>query len=296
MIRDATPPELLSFDLNLNNDRLLLEFSEAVDSSTLNVDQITLQELQNVSVPSIQLQFSSIVDEGLTSIVLQLGGDGATIRSSGFANSKTNTFLSISQSAVSDLSDPPNQLVSILSTDALNVSFFTADDKDPEILSFVLDLNSSSIIIIFSEAVRAATGFNLSNSLLLNQASESALVRFSIGGNVVNVDDRPVTDGVTSLKIILDQPTTTNIKGDNSIGTSVLNTYIFFPSGSFSDIFGQTNSRIIPPIQAIEVLPDVTPATLTNFDLDMNSNTLTLTFDDVIESSSVSSSSITLLN
>ena len=41
---------------------------------------------------------------------------------------------------------------------------------------------------------------------------------------------------------------------------------------------------------------DRTPATLTNFDLDMNSNTLTLTFDDVIESSSVSSSSITLLN
>ena len=42
---DTTPPELLSFNLDLNLGQLILRFSETVDASTLNTGSLTISDV-----------------------------------------------------------------------------------------------------------------------------------------------------------------------------------------------------------------------------------------------------------
>ena len=110
IVEDASPPSLLYYDLNLNDNFLTLKFSEAVLPGTLNISGITLQSTQTDmpgvtdSVPLsqnsriIRREFNSLLSIALTM------EDEEAIKNPriSLAKSAATTFLSIVRDSAED--------------------------------------------------------------------------------------------------------------------------------------------------------------------------------------------------
>jgi len=94
--------------------------------------------------------------------------------------------------------------------------------------------------------------------------------------------------------VYLDSNDANSIKALTSLGTDLDNTYLSFSEGTVKDMSG---NAIDPPSiapKAREVTEDATPPALHGGTLNMNSGTLTLTFDETVNSETLVADSIAI--
>ena len=175
-IPDTTPANLLYFDLDMDDGTLTLEFDEAVDVSTLNLDQVEIQN--DKSNPSAIRRLTDIAVDQLP----RNGSDGPVVtiplpsgdlfylqRQTNLAVSNDTTFLVILNFAIADMGG--NRLVRIPNIDSLPVRTFTEDMTPPSITAFHMDLDAARMYLTFNEAIQTVqsppTGYiNLSSDSL----------------------------------------------------------------------------------------------------------------------------------
>ncbi|KAL5488654.1 hypothetical protein EMCRGX_G017630 [Ephydatia muelleri] len=185
-IYDTSGPVLQSFALNMSSLSLTLTFNEPVDVASFNVSGITLRGGRNVSTPALLYQLQSSVPQvgqgNVVLITISSGDLNGILSRSAIATSVANTYLSVSQGAVVDVTYMRNPAQTIPSTSALQVGTFVSNTIPPALTAFDLDLNSNLLTLVFSEPV-VVSRVNLTLLTVLS-APNSALFRQITGGVV----------------------------------------------------------------------------------------------------------------
>ena len=140
-ITDITSPELLSFDLDLDEGTLVLYFDEPVDTATLDVSGITIQNA--ASLPTVSLTFTTL-DQAIpnhyshTVTIPILSEDLLALQNiDDIAVNSNSTYLSMTNATITDVNYNP--LLGILTEDAFMVDEFIP--AAPYIFDTVLGAN-----------------------------------------------------------------------------------------------------------------------------------------------------------
>ena len=283
-IQDMTGPVLESFDLNLTTDTLTLHFDETVRRDTLNVTQLTLYNDNNTN--SYEFTPVSIsLSENDPTIVINIGEfDINNIkRDYDLAIDDNTTYLSITTDVIDDMVGNPAQ--EILSNMTIQVSDFHPDEKSPELRGFDLDLTNETITLSFSETVNVTT------------LNVTQLTLVEAGGDSYTLTDGQILHGNEPIVIInLVRFDLDIIKQKLNLATNTDNTMLSLTSFTVQDM----NDNFVVPLNFTEALdvseftPDEINPYLQSFDLDMDAATLTLSFSETVNSSSLNVTSIVL--
>ena len=300
LVSDFTPdlvaPELVSFNLDMDSGELFLMFSETVDVSTLNVMQLTLQAAE--SSPS-QDQYSftpgnTTYDTFSTSpdwpdILVQIGIDDLDEikRLTQLAVSNLTTYLTLTESAIQDMNG--NEVVPVENGNATQVTVFIQDTTDPQLLAFNVDMNLGLLQMTFDETVDFSTLNFTSLSLQSSETSEEISVQLT-GGNITNTNDS------TQIEMLFAIDNLNELKRLRPLANSSNNTYLTISRGGLLDMNGNQVVEInsTNALKVSEFMEDVTRPRLVSFDIDMDSGTLFLTFDETVEASSLKKREVVL--
>ncbi|KAL5489582.1 hypothetical protein EMCRGX_G018692 [Ephydatia muelleri] len=253
--KDYTNPSLLAFNLNLTTKALVLEFSKAVNISTLNVTNILLQTGQNTASSSSSVKLTGgtsrpNTSSDIVSIYLTQQDIYSIELVPGFANVNT-TYLSIIAASVYDASSNP--LNGIPRDNALMASAVTIDTTPPRLLSGTLDLNLGLLALTFDEIIITdmvtTQYFTLQNSRTPTNTYNLSNFHFASASNLSSM-----------LNISLPSADQNTVKSIKSISISP---YLIISGGAVVNLFN-FGIVTIPSINAIQlqVIPDVTPPQL----------------------------------
>ena len=288
---DMTSPRLLEFDLDLNSSQLILRFDETVESDSLNTNSITIQNSQSrLAGHNVQLSSSSktLSPDGTELVVEISEGDLNDIkRITTLATDENNTFISLDNNTVEDMSN--NKIVPVSSTDALQVTNFTADMINPQLREFYLDMDSSRLTLSFTETVECQS-LNLSSitfySSSSNLSSQFTLTELSILGCFYDDPALQVFIGITDLNAI---------KEIYDLATEEDNTYLALSEDGVLDM-NELPILNDPPIRVTNYTADSRPPELNYFSLNLTSEVLSLTFDETVNTASLNITYLTLLS
>ena len=295
LLPDVRGPTLNNFTLDLSREILILTFSEPVDPETLNADGITLQAEANVT--SSELTFT--LTSGMTlsppgrEITVDLAHEDANVlRSSMFATSESDTFISINSTTIKDMAFNANDVVEIRNGFAIRAQLFIADTVGPNVQEFTLDLQTDILSITFNEPVLTDTfvvmGITLQSSNVVGDPVSISLMD-------------PLTEVLTmqtiteTIDVKLQRSDISTLKLNSSIGTGTDNTFIVLDNSTVMDVSNITN-LYQGPYQATNLYTDTSRTTLNSFTLDMNTGMVALTFSDVVDTGTLKVASFGLQN
>ena len=287
-ISDTTSPELVQFHLDLNMGVLTLNFTEAVNSSSLATTGLILLsnitdndaaevELVNVTVIAVNQSWImvNITESDLNEIkaYLDLATDG------------NNTFLIIATATIFDTSGNP--VLEINTTDAIPVSDLTSDKTSPVLESFDLDMDEGVLLLTFSETVLAQT---LTPAALTLQAISSlSLVNPSLYYTLMSANVTITAVDHTVVSLLINNSDLNEIKKRPQLAIAENSTFLSFTENAIND----TSSNKVIPILPSNGLPvtnytrDTTPPKLASFDFDLNNGQLTLRFTETVDKSTI---------
>ena len=288
-IQDTTPPELLSFDLDLDTERLTLTFSESVRINTV-ANQIVLQDRPTnpSSAHNILLNGTLSVppEEAATVITIALHSDDInSIKvDTDLATMVGNTYLVVREGLANDING--NALVGLQT--GIQVNNFMADEQKPELVATSLDLNTGIVSLRFNEPV-------LPGTIRLSEVYVTGTAQTSPGGYNLSGSTIFTSMPRTNITLRLSEDTLNRIKMDSQVCSKDTNCYIFYTENSFEDVNG---NQVSPPSQAVGVLDFIAEAMLElqSFALNLNDGFLTLTFNEDIDISTVNVAQLTIQN
>ena len=161
---DATRPELVGFDLDLNSGSLTITFSETVLPTSVIPSAITVQGLESLELTAGNRSFFFTLTRltnatSLSNTVLRLQLSNSDLNEikarSRLATSGADSYLSPTERAFTDVFR--NRIIPVPSSNASSVSNYTEDSSPPQLMSFNVDLNQGQIVFRFSETVNATT-------------------------------------------------------------------------------------------------------------------------------------------
>ncbi|KAJ8600803.1 hypothetical protein CTAYLR_009992 [Chrysophaeum taylorii] len=292
VVEDTTPPELLSFDLETTDYNLTLRFDEPVQPATLRGDGSWRLQRSRSADSGAAVELASLAawgdDDWRRTIVAR---PSAAVRStlSGRADLgrlQANTYLSV----VGDdgvLDAARNGLLEIV--DGLQLG--------PSVLSFELDMDSGELLLDLSEPIDMssfdATGLVLQASEEYNEnvdrltlSSESAVTKVR-GSRGASVRVALTADDVDEIRLYSDLS-----RGNAS-------TWLVAASDATSDVdeggispnalveAWSSSSGSAASLRAKVVYPDTTRPSLLSCTLDLNSDLMTLEFDEPVRAKSL---------
>ena len=289
-VSDTTSPELIQFHLDLNTGVLTLNFTEAVNSSSLaytglillsnNTDDLNATsevELTNVTVIAVNQSWISvnITQSDLNEIKAYLD----------LATNINNTFLTIDAATILDTSENP--VVEINDTDAIPVSDLTPDTTRPVLDSYDLDMDNGELILTFSESVLSHT--LTPTAFTLQVMSSLALVDSQLYYTLMSTNVTVTAVDHTVVSLLINNSDLNEIKKRSQLATAQNNTFLSLTENAIND----TSSNKLMPILPSNGLPvtnytrDITPPKLASFDFDLNNGQLTLRFTETVNKSSL---------
>ena len=289
---DSIPPELISFDLDMNQGILLFTFSETVNASSLAVELITLVSSpeRNDSDTSFTLTGGNftLADSIYVSLTLSKMDLDSVKERYLLAISMNTTFLVLERGAILDQNDNP--LVPLPLSDPMPVNEFTEDITPPELVSFDLDMNSNQLILTFSETVDVST-FELTEIILLD-SNGSASTWFQL-----TASSNSTMENSTTIVVYLSTEDSNEIRRWPSLAVSHETTFISFSSLLVDDMNSNNVTAIEDhfPQRVTVFTMDLTPPELLRFDFDVNTGVLTLYFSETVNTTSLDVSEITVL-
>ena len=309
-VPDTTPPELVSFDLDLNDGRLILTFSETVKiRDSLNVSEITLLSFPDdddnplfqyslTSSESPLLGSSSVDDDSRAVFIMLSFVDLNSVKyRSRLAVDNSTTFLSITNLTVVDLAD--NEVVEVPPLMAQPVRIFTQDSTPPVLVNFTLDMDATQLTLTFNETVNSSSlqveYLTLQNSELANTLDyHSSPYSLTSGEGETNT----TSDNDYVIIINLGPIDRNEIKRRQNLAVGINTTFLSLMPQAIRDM----NDNLVTPINdgsaliAANFIPDETPPTLTDFSVDMDEGHLVLTFDETVRADTLNISALTLLD
>ena len=299
---DTTRPQLSNFTLNMHNSTLILTFDETVNSSSLDVFEITfygdLDYNQSNLTQSYQLQSGYTSNENLTGqleieIMISNTDLNELKRRESLTIDAMSSRISITQYLILDMNR--NQIVQIPPDNATEAGLFIPDRRSPVLLTFELDLTLERLTLSFSETVNASS-LNVEGITILNQNSTSN--RTLVGGfSLVPSNGGPRLGPNDPILIIqLDQSDLNYIKSVTDLAIGMDSTFISIESFTVADMNGNQVVEISQstPLQVTRFTRDAVNPQLVAFDLDIDAGELTLTFSETVNISSLDVSMITL--
>ena len=298
---DETRPQLEAFDLDMDGAPVLtLYFSETVNVSTLNIDQITLHPAEDSSdhveqsytlQPGPEYPLGTFTNSTNGPIVLLYIGtlDSNEIkRRTSLATLKNNTYIGITNDTVRDMVGL--DVVPINNSTTHMVSGYTEDATNPTLLSFDFDLNSGSLILTFDETVDASS-LQETAITLQNHQSDPSQSYAVMNGEILNLLNDPVNDPVVTFR--LDFYDLNQVKLMRDLATMTANTYINLASGAILDL-ADVQRPSNPTIQlAQNHTDDDTNPILLEYVINVNTSVLILNFDEPVDHLTLDTKQIT---
>ena len=288
---DTTAPNLVSFDLDMNALELTLVFDETVNTSSLNVGGILLQEFNDTLGEYYILtdgSFTRDTDSTVFTILLSRVDANEIKRMTSLAIDSTSVFIGIQRYTITDMNG--NLANAIPSTRALPVSMYTVDETRPNLEQFHLDLDANELILTFDETVNIGTlvptGVTFHNQLSF--AASTLSVRLT-GGTVLNTDH----SHIVRVLLVLDDINSVKLHPD--FGTNVNNTFLSINAHSVIDLsFLNPNGLVATSLQASLVIEDHVSPVLNQFAVDLNLGELVLYFNEPVNTSTFDPSGLTV--
>ena len=139
---------------------------------------------------------------------------------------------------------------------ALPVTVFRSDETPPELISFILDLNSGILWLTLSETVDAST-LNYSFLTLLNTSPRSSEPDTSL---TLSLSSSTWDRNLSVQLIRLSTEDLNELKQLLLLATDVNNTYISLEVGGISDVFGNPVIEVntTHPLVAFDFYDDIT--------------------------------------
>lgn len=287
---DASSPMLRSFMLEFDSMLLSLTFGETVNAGSFNVTALTL--VNRATAPgatySLTDSSSSTADSAVIDVSISPRDLNAIKAISSLAASLSSTYLTATAYTVRDTTG--NRLAPISADSALQVSSYVQDGVHPLLVAFTANMSSEELLLTFSETV--STSVDLTQITLQSAVSSTVpgVVAVTLQGGVVSRRDGTV------IVIQLDDEDANRLKEVRTIATDEDNTYVWFTSSSVQDPSGNPVVAVTEnnAFQATLVVADVVAPRLDSFALDLDQQQLVLFFDETVDSSTFTSTFVTL--
>ena len=276
---DRTSPSVLAFNqFDMNRGRMAILFDEPVLLSSFVFNSITLQSSASGSGPSISLAGGSAAysssDKREVTITL-LDEDMRLIKlEPALATQQTNTFLSLTSRAVTDLVDLPVNATP--PTQALPAQGYIPDTTFPSLLSFSLDLDAGLLNMTFDDVIDATQVEPDKISIQSSPRTSTAETRVNLTSGTT------LTPNGYEVALLLSGTDLDAIKARDLIATSVSNTFLTMTPEAIADVAGQHVQDVAVGFQASNVTEDTTRPQLTAFSVNLDRAVLRLTFSEVI--------------
>ena len=291
-VGDSTPPTLTSFVADANRGELTLLFNEVMITQSLNPSDVIILNRQAGNV-RWQLNGASVIrSNNLTSLIIELTRADLNILkyTDGIFTGISNTFLSLA--LTTQLSDVSGNVIVVGA--AIQASSFILDSTPPELLSFVeFNMNNGSFILSFNEPVNT-TSIDLARLTL--QGLQNSGPSFTLNGGLLS----NITMYNTVVEIFLFSADREIIKVTDGLAEDADSTFIYFSENAFYDLMGNgitaKPSRTALHLENEGYIEDSSRVSLIRFKLDMNQGTISLIFNDAVNISSISYSSLVIQN
>eukprot|EP00730_Choanoeca_flexa_P001845 TRINITY_DN10807_c0_g1_i1.p1 TRINITY_DN10807_c0_g1~~TRINITY_DN10807_c0_g1_i1.p1 ORF type:complete len:1868 (+),score=498.60 TRINITY_DN10807_c0_g1_i1:73-5604(+) len=287
-VPDVTKPVVRAARLNMDLGQLQLSFSETVDPRTLDASSITVASAGDDSLGgyvSFRLTGGSSGSMIGEEVHLQLSiedMDQIKARRT-LAVSMASSYLVIAAEAIQDMAGNGLALL-----EGFAMTNYTADQTPINVVSFVLDMEQSRLLVTVDETLDDAsidvTGLTLINAQSIASASAShTLSSLSMGAR----------GNLTQVVINLSVSDMNELKRLSALATSELDTYLVVASSFVSDTAG--NDVVgLEGLQAANVVQDPIAPEVVSVALDMNAESLTLSFDEVVDASTLEPRAVTI--
>jgi hypothetical protein len=270
---DNIKPSIVSFEIDLTQEQIVVTFTEAVRLSSFRTDAMLLHSSSGASAPSVRLsaplESVSVSSNGTILVINLTFFDLNQIKlTPSLAISKPTTRVSANSSLLSDMQ---GNLFKEISDDGNEkiADAFTDDQIPPELKKFSLDMTAEQLHLTFSEAVSA---LSLNQSSLTVQDSTQAFRSNSTGapdyafrltgGTVVSEDSHIVTLNLTTCDM-------DNLKRLDGVANSTSNTFLRIDGGGIVDLNPTANGVVTvtdgSAIQAEQFLRDSTKPQLVSY-------------------------------
>ena len=285
-IPDLIPPELESFDLDLNTNQLKLYFTETMLVHSIAIERFVLVNKFTNWTNSYSFNYGNWSNFDNRSILISFSkADSDTIRLyTDLATSQNNTYLYLLEMGIADMNQ--NYLRSTIQ----KVKIFTSDRSRPTLLGFSLDLDSALLTLTFSETVLSTS----LNSTQLTLHSDSHVTSTTLNLTLGNTFSMFGSNTTIVLKLTIND--LNELKRIAYLADSQNSTYVSATRYAVTDM----NFNLLIPILLSEPLPifeytfDSTGPMLNTFDFDLNTGTLVITFSETVDTSSFNPEGFTL--
>ena len=278
-VPDSTPPSLIGFTPGYPEERrITIIFDEYINPSTWNGNEFTLvlttRQGQFVYPGFTQGTVSTTVSDQLvysfsaTEFVPPFSDQYATAYYQGLVIFEPDRGL---------ITDVSGNVFIGSSPLVYRNNTLPPDTESPRLMSYILDLNTGSFNMTFSEAVTILTA---AGQVTLQDAPTSPTNSYTLMSNGT------LTSILASefITIVMNMTDLNNIKSNSVLGTSTTNTYLTANELFAMDLFGNLMENITTGLQATSVIPDAQQPVALRFKIDINGAQVTLEFSEPMSS------------
>ena len=285
LISDSTAPVLYGFHVDLDVSRIVLTFSEPVSAESFNTSLISFSDGSPDTNITLSSSSTSTVNSPILYIMLSPEDNEALRVNTTFGSSTDNSVIFITSNAVADLNSNLFEGLSMPLTAANVVN----DSTFPTLVGFELDLNSSVIILQFSEPINIEN-FNVDGlAIIPNETftgpsidlSSSTLISLANTSNVVI----NITNNINRIKAL------------NILGTSESDTFLIIQDNIAFDLAGNALVAIREPgFGSTFVRPDEISPKIIYFTLNLDTEILSIRFSEPVDVLNFDISSLIFIN
>ena len=279
-IPDTTPPSIIGFTPGYPEERqITLIFDEYINPSTWNGNEFTLV----LTTRQGQFEYPGFTQGTVSTTVSDrlVYTFSATEFVSPFSDRYATAYyqgLVIFEPDAGLIADISGNVFSGASTPLVyRNNTLPPDTESPRLMSFVLDLDTGSFNMTFSEAVTILT---TAGQVTLQDAPISPANSYTLMSNGT------LTSILASefITIVMNMTDLNNIKSNSVLGTSTANTYLIANELFAMDLFGNLMENITTGLQATSVIPDTQQPITMRFKMDINGAQVTVDFSEPMSS------------
>ena len=292
-VRDSSPPVLLGFTLNMDDDSLTLTFDEPVlSASTLDVRGLTLfsgpASDDAVSYTLTSGETARGTTDGQTEVRILL--DAADIRqiklTSDLARASNSSFIGMANGTIYDMAVNPNAATVETLTGPAR---FVPDSRHALVIAFDCDMDNGQLRLTFNDVVDASS---FSPQGLILQADTMSTLQIALASSTT------ASENGYTLVVDISREDQDALKARHGLATSTRTTYLSTTAELARDAYGKDAQAITNgnAIRVTSFTPDSTSPRLDAFDVDVGAGTITLSFNEVVNVSSLDVTTIRILN
>jgi len=319
--QDGTRPQLDSFNVNMDAAGLItMTFTETVDVDSIYAGQFSLQWKINDATESVALTGSSVAAKedlcynpacsstqdvlGETKcgqahgckwdstagvcgnthcgLVVDFTPTASVLNAiklkRGLAITKETSYMAISNTPNAAIKDMAGLPADAIATGAAQIAkSFEDDETDPTLISYVLDMDNFKLTLSFSEVVDAVS---VTETEIVLEGADANEPTVKLSGST----SKSTTDG-EEIDIIITLGDMNKIKKIKTLATSPGSTFLTFNDELVVDAATVPNkveavSRM--PCPTLNYKPDTVSPVIENFDLNMATGVLTLSFSETV--------------